>query len=145
MACTSNGYRISVEKFDFKKNLFQKRPDFMLSPRYEKATGKVNATNLQPGEKAIFVSFSVTIENTEKEPTPFDLHALVRGIFIVDEKSSEQDACDFLDTYGTQIVFPYLRSLVSSLTAAAMIPSLQLPLISPDDFGHSCPNGNAGK
>ena len=80
-------------------------------------------------EKLNFVALSVKIESTEAEPKPFNIFATLVGVFEVDGMSGAADERRFV-IEATKLVYPYLRSAVTNLTASAFIAPLNLPVIS---------------
>ncbi len=77
-----------------------------------------------------FTELSITIANTEENPFPIDLHVCLAGIFDLEGKDPE-----YIDTFlkinAVQIIFPYLRTMVSNITSSAMMPPIVLPIINP--------------
>ena len=67
-------------------------------------------------------------ESTEAEPKPFNLKARLVGIFEAEDVNTDEDR-QVLAISTTEIVYPYLRAVVSSLTANAFINPLILPVI----------------
>ena len=70
----------------------------------------------------------VKVESTEAEPKPFNLKARLVGIFEAEDVNTDEDR-QVLAISTTEIVYPYLRAVVSSLTANAFINPLILPVI----------------
>ena len=70
----------------------------------------------------------VKVESTEQEPKPFNLKARLVGVFEAEDIQDEMDRRDLVINM-TEIVYPYLRAAVSSLTANAFINPMMLPVI----------------
>ena len=102
--------------------------EFKLNPQIEKRIGKVNSS-----ENVYAVEVRVEIHNTSENPFPVDLIASVSGIFDISGDNTEE-INNFLQIQGFQMVFPYLRSLVSNMTANAMIPPIFLPIVFANQF-----------
>ena len=83
---------------------------------------------VQENDKLYFVSLEVKVESTEAEPKPFNLKVRLVGIFEAEEVNTDEDR-QVLAISTTEIVYPYLRSAVSALTANAFINPLILPVI----------------
>ncbi|MBQ4269471.1 MAG: protein-export chaperone SecB, partial [Clostridia bacterium] len=96
---------------------------FELKPHFSRTIRRV-----QENDKLWFVTLEVKVESTEEEPKPFNLKARLVGIFEAEEVDTEEDK-QVLAISTTEIVYPYLRAAVSSLTANAFINPLILPVI----------------
>ncbi len=117
---------ITAEELSFKLNRVKLNPEDKLDikPQFSRQVRKVNGN-----EKLNFIALSVKIESTEKEPKPFDINATLVGVFEVTELRNEKEERNFV-IEGTKIIYPYLRSAVTNLTANAFIAPLNLPVIS---------------
>lgn len=102
--------------------------EFKLNPQIQKKIGKANSP-----ENAYIVEVRAEIHNTPDNPFPIDLIASLSGIFNI-EGDNEEEINNFLQIQGFQIVFPYLRSLVSNMTANAMMPPIFLPIVFANQF-----------
>lgn len=117
---------ITAEELSFKLNRVKLNPEDKLDikPQFSRQVRKVNGN-----EKLNFIALSVKIESTEKEPKPFDVNATLVGVFEVTDIRNEKEERNFV-IEGTKIIYPYLRSAVTNLTANAFIAPLNLPVIS---------------
>ena len=117
---------ITAEELTFKLNRVKLNGEEKLDikPQFSRQVRKVNGN-----DKLNFVSLSVKIESTEKEPKPFDILATLVGIFEVEEVANLNDERKFV-IEATKLVYPYLRAAVTNLTASAYIAPLNLPVIS---------------
>ncbi len=117
---------ITGEELSFKLNRVKLEPDAKLDikPQFSRQVRKVNGN-----DKLNFIALSVKIESTDAEPKPFDIFATLVGVFEVEDVKNEQEERSFV-IEGTKIVYPYLRSAVTNLTASAFIAPLNLPVIS---------------
>lgn len=88
----------------------------------------VPSEEFRKNDKLYFVSLEVKVESTETEPKPFNLKARLVGIFEAEDVKTDEDR-QVLAISTTEIVYPYLRSAVSALTANAFINPLILPVI----------------
>ena len=96
---------------------------------------------IQENDKIWFLTLEVKIESTEEAPKPFNLKARLVGVFEAEEIETELDRQDLVINM-TEIVYPYLRAAVSSVTANAFINPLVLPVIPagtmfPEDRGEA--------
>ncbi|MDE5943834.1 MAG: protein-export chaperone SecB [Clostridia bacterium] len=117
---------ITAEELSFKLNRVKLNPEDKLDikPQFSRQVRKVNGN-----DKLNFIALSVKIESTEKEPKPFDINATLVGVFEVSDIHNEKEERNFV-VEGTKIIYPYLRSAVTNLTANAFIAPLNLPIIS---------------
>ena len=117
---------ITAEELSFKLNRVRLNPEDKLDikPQFSRQVRKVNNN-----DKLNFVALSVKIESTENEPKPFNINVTLVGIFEVEDVKNDIDERSFV-IEATRIVYPYLRSAVTNLTAGAYIAPLNLPVIS---------------
>lgn len=94
---------------------------FKASPKFFRKTGTVD-------DNKHFTELTIEIRNTEETPFPIDLR--IRMTCVFDLSNIDPDQIDkFLKIQGIQILFPYLRTMVSNVTASAMMPPIVLPII----------------
>lgn len=79
-------------------------------------------------EDCFEVELVLEIENSEENPFPIDLRISLTGIFEVSSLPPEE-VDGFLKIQAVQILFPYVRTMVSSITAGAMMPPIILPVV----------------
>ncbi len=115
---------ITAEELSFKLNRVKLNPEDKLDikPQFSRQVRKVNGN-----DKLNFIALSVKIESTEAEPKPFDISVTLVGVFEA-EVANENEERKFV-IEGTKLVYPYLRSAVTNLTANAYIAPLNLPVI----------------
>jgi len=116
---------IATEEMSLKNNHLSKR-DFKLHPKIIRNTGIIDES-----QNKYFTLLSVTLENTTDTPLPVNLHVSLRAIFTIEkELGCEQKHIDrFLRLQGVSILYPYVRSSLTSLTAAASLPPIFLPVV----------------
>ena len=116
---------ITAEEMNYTVNRIKmdRNAKFEIKPQFSRTIRKV-----QENEKLYFVVLEVKVESTEAEPKPFNLKARLVGIFEAEDVNTEEDR-QVLAISTTEIVYPYLRAAVSSLTANAFINPLILPVI----------------
>ena len=107
-----------------------------IKPQFSRSVKKV-----QENDKLYFLNLEVKVESTEDAPKPFNLKARLVGIFEAEDIVDEEDRRELVINM-TEIVYPYLRAAVSSLTANAFINPLILPVIPagtmfPEDLGEA--------
>lgn len=71
---------------------------------------------------------TVVFENAEENNYPFSLKVSIEGKFEVKEASKEEKEY-LVNINAVAILFPYVRSLISTYTANANVPPLILPPI----------------
>ena len=116
---------VTAEELSFKLNRVRINPGDKLDirPQFSRQVRKVTGN-----DKLNFIALSIKIESTEAEPNPFDINATIVGTFEV-ELSNPNEERNFV-IEGTKLIYPYLRSAVTNLTANAYIAPLNLPVIS---------------
>ena len=93
---------------------------FAINPIITRNTGTI-------GEDKVFTEIILIIKNTEEKPFPFDITVQMMGIF--ERKNIPEESLEnFLEVQAVQIIMPYVRAAVSSLTTAAFMPPLVLPV-----------------
>lgn len=114
---------IRVDELAYKINSVRLEPDAPIEMK-PSITRQVRGAN--ENDKICFITLSVNIESTEAEPKPFDVLVTITGLF----ESSALTEAEKRETVieGTAILFPYLRSTLSALTATTMTPPIILPL-----------------
>lgn len=110
----------------------QENKRIALKPRFGR-----KITQAADNERIWFVDLEVLVVGSEEEPTPFNLRVRTRGIFEAEGLDNEQDKKVF-DLSATEVVFPYLRSVVATLTGSAfnqpfMLPAIPTTAIFPED------------
>ena len=95
---------------------------FQIKPQFSK-----KITDL--GNNEYEVALKVEIKDTIENPFPFDLTATVALITKIDGEIDEEQLNNYLNINCVQIIFPYLRASVTSITSAALMTPLVLPVI----------------
>jgi preprotein translocase subunit SecB len=116
---------ITTEELSYKFNRVRIDPQQRLDirPQFYRQVRKAN-----DNPKLMFIALSVKVESTEAEPKPFDLNVGIVGVFELAEEVDAQTERDFV-IQATTTLYPYLRAMVTNLTAQAYISPLNLPLI----------------
>ena len=118
---------ITTEELSYKLNRVQIAPNQRLDikPQFARQVRKPN-----DNKKLMFISLAVKIETSEQEPKPFDLNVNLVGVFELEKEDYNAQEERAFVIEATQLLYPYLRSTVSNLTAQAYITPLNLPVIS---------------
>ena len=116
---------ITAEELSYNMNRMQLTPNtkFELKPQFSRQIRQV-----KENEKLYFLVLEVKIESTEQEPKPFNLKCRLVGAFEAEDVITEEDR-QVLAISMTEIVYPYLRTAVSNMTATAFINPIMLPVI----------------
>ena len=116
---------ITAEELSYTMNRIQITPNtrFELKPQFARQIRQV-----KENDKLYFLVLEVKIESTEADPKPFNLKCRLVGAFEAEDVLTEEDR-QVLTISMTEIVYPYLRSAVSSLTATAFVNPIMLPVI----------------
>ena len=129
---------ITAEELSYSMNRIKADRDtkFEIRPQFSRTVRRV-AEN----DKIWFVTMEVKVESTEESPKPFNLKVRLVGAFEAEDVVTEEDRHDLVINM-TEIVYPYLRAAVSSVTANAFINPLMLPVIPagtmfPEDRGEA--------
>lgn len=77
------------------------------------------------------LSLRFQVKNTDENPFPYNIDIIVSGLFEIEfeEKEKDEDIKKFLNVSAVQIVFPFLRSTISTSMSAAMLPPIILPVV----------------
>lgn len=102
--------------------------NFQVKPYITRRFGKV-----QEKEDEYSVEMQVVFKDEQDNRFPINLTVRITGLFEI-EGADTQEINNFLKIQGVQLVFPYLRSMVSNITSSALFPSIMLPIINPLDF-----------
>lgn len=96
--------------------------NFQMHPIYTKQIEKVSDYNY-------ILSLTFSVFNTMDHPFPVDLTATITGQFTFDNETTEDQVENFMQIPAIQILYPHLRSVVASITAASYLQPLLLPLV----------------
>ena len=132
---------ITAEELTYTINRIKMEKDakFEIKPQFSRTVRRV-----QENDKLWFLTLEVKVESTDDSPKPFNLKARLVGVFEAEDIQDELDSRDLVINM-TEIVYPYLRAAVSSLTANAFINPMMLPVIPagtmfPEDRGEAPQN-----
>ena len=130
---------ITAEELSYSMNRIKADKDtkFEIRPQFSRTVRRVNEN-----DKIWFVAMEVKVESTEESPKPFNMKARLVGMFEAEDVNDEMDKRDLVINM-TEVVYPYLRAAVSSLTATAFLnPPMTLPVVPagtmfPEDRGEA--------
>lgn len=104
-----------------------KGTSFQLKPAFSKKIERL-------GDNEYEVALRCEIRSTSENPFPFDLTAVVALLTKIEGTIDEKDLDNYLNHNCVQIIFPYLRSSITSLTSASLMTPLILPVIDASNF-----------
>lgn len=121
-------HKFVVREATFKNNFIEGQ-GFSVKPKFSKKITKLS-------ENEFDVTIKVEIISSENNPFPFNLSASISLISLFDKVNvlDEPSLNEYLNVTCIQILFPYLRSVVTSLTNAGMVTPLVLPIINAKSF-----------
>lgn len=99
--------------------------EFELHPEF-------NRDLIDMGNNNYDMRLSVVIAPSDSNPLPFELRAVIVGHFSYNDPTQEysvQNRDIILKRNTISILFPFLRTIVASLTTAANIPTLVFPIM----------------
>lgn len=97
--------------------------EFLAKPTFKRTIGRRE-------DGKYYTQMSVVFMNTEENPFPVDMTVTITGLF--DLKGQSEEYIDkFLKENAVQMLFPYIRSIISSVTAASFMQPMVLPVINP--------------
>ncbi|MGN1235121.1 MAG: protein-export chaperone SecB [Christensenellaceae bacterium] len=116
---------VNAREMSYKVNRIQAQPDtkFQIMPAFARSIQRI-AEN----EKVCIVNLNMKVESTEEKPMPFNLFISLVGIFEVEGMVTDEDQRKFA-IEATNILFPYIRSAATNLTAVAYTNPLILPVV----------------
>ena len=79
-------------------------------------------------ENTGYTELIAEIVNTPDAPFPLDIRVSLTGIFEMNNIPLEQHD-SFLKITAVQVLFPYVRNIISTVTASALVPPIVLPII----------------
>lgn len=112
--------KISITNHNIKGN-------FKMNPIYTKQI-------IKESDRVYTLILMFSVLSSQTHPFPIDLTAHLAATFTFSEDSTEIQMENFLQLPAVQIIYPHLRSLISSITASAYLQPLLLPLINPNLF-----------
>ena len=113
-------FKLIVNEIRLKNHELTER-SFNIEPKITR-----NIVKMENDNYSVELNFSIT--NTEEKPFPIDLFVSMAGNFDLQTFPQEQKE-DFLNIQAVQIIFPYMRNIISTITTASFMPPLVLPIV----------------
>lgn len=76
----------------------------------------------------------IEIKNTDENPFPMDISLEFETIFTFSEFESVDEIYNYLNLNAIQMIFPYMRTALTSIVTSALMPPLVLPIIDVRQF-----------
>ena len=95
---------------------------FQIDHIIRRDTGRIN-------DKAFFTQLTLEIKDKPDVKYPINLYISLKGIFEFDNQDNLQEITHFLKYQGVNLIYPYLRSMVTNLTINAMMAPIILPIV----------------
>ena len=80
------------------------------------------------------LSLAVEIISTEDSPFPLDIDIEFATIYTFKDYESVDELENYLNLGAIQMIFPYMRTAITSIVSAALLPPLVLPIIDVRQF-----------
>ncbi|MEG1711135.1 MAG: protein-export chaperone SecB [Clostridia bacterium] len=115
-------YAVNAIHFNMNES-FQLKPErqIRINPNFQRAIIKIDENNA-------LVKLSINILETN-EPLPFTFSATISGVFELEQWSSSQALANIMEDTALTVLFPYLRALVSTVTANSNLPPYFIPVL----------------
>lgn len=113
-------FEIHVDEISFKNNNIASGT-FNVSPAITRSTG-VNESG------KYYTKVVVEILNSSDAPFPVDIRVSMTGLFDLNDMP-EDKRIDFLSYTGFDVIYPYIRSTITSLSTNAMLPPIIIPIV----------------
>lgn len=111
---------VETKKFVF-NNERREQGEYKLSPKFGKKIDEIS-------DKEFMLSLSFSLHNHDDIIAPFDIDLTISGSFILDECNVDEQN-DFMNMNAVAILFPYLRSILSTTLSSMMIQPIILPIV----------------
>ena len=98
------------------------RGEFKLKPLLSREIKKLK-------ENIYFTRLNIKIENSRENPFPINLTISLRAVFEFEDVFDESEVTAFLKKEAVEILYPYLRTLVTNVTTMALLPPIVLPIV----------------
>ena len=127
---------VNTTRFSFSSNT-SNQDTYTISPKFGKKIDKIN-------EEDYLLTLSFSLHSEDNSIAPYEVDLVINGIFsLSDCKNDEID--EFMNKNAVAILFPYLRSILSTALSAMMIQPLILPLVDAYQLFHSKKDLNEDK
>lgn len=88
---------------------------------------ELNRDILPVDENHAVVKLSINVKKTDK--VPFGIKTTICGLFECPKWKDTEDGMSFMKITAVQVLFPYLRQSVSTITGMSNVPQYVLPIV----------------
>ena len=126
--------KLSLLKYSVDKIFFEVNDEYDYSKAKEiKLNQDLNKTINKIDENTFKTTLIFKIYGTEEIPVPFTLSISISGIFELEDWESEKNK-QIAEKNTVAILFPFLRSLIATVTANCSVPPYVMPVINVNAF-----------
>lgn len=126
--------KLSLLKYSVDKIFFEVNDEYDYSKAKEiKLNQDLNKTINKINENTFKTTLSFKIYGTEEIPVPFTLSISISGLFGLEDWESEKNK-QIAEKNTVAILFPFLRSLIATVTANCSVPPYVMPVINVNAF-----------
>ena len=126
--------KLSLLKYSVDKIFFEVNDEYNYSKAKEiKLNQDLNKTINKIDENTFKTTLNFKIYGTEVIPVPFTLSISISGLFGLEDWESEKNK-QIAEKNTVAILFPFLRSLIATVTANCSVPPYVMPVINVNAF-----------
>lgn len=115
-------YRVNELEYKFNKDFdFRELQKVQMNNDFSRNIEKID-------DNTVAVRLKVDVHSEDEKLSPFSIKAEIEGIFLLNEWEKPA-LLPLIHNNTIAILFPFLRALVSTITANANIPPYNLPII----------------
>lgn len=117
-----------IDKVEFERNI-----NFQFTDDAIKLETKINHDIKKISDEGAIITLKYEILQDKDKSSPFSLCVIISGAFKMKDWEREENI-NIMKYDTAAILFPYLRSAVTNITAMANIPPYVMPTINPHTF-----------
>ena len=126
--------KLSLLKYSVDKIFFEVNDEYDYSKAKEiKLNQDLNKTINKIDENTFKTTLNFKIYGTEEITVPFTLSISISGLFGLEDWESEKNK-QIAEKNTVAILFPFLRSLIATVTANCSVPPYVMPVINVNAF-----------
>lgn len=117
-----NRYTVKSIGFELNANYVpNEQHTIKIAPKFERIIHKIDDENFQ-------LTLSVRIATSEENPVPFNVNVAISGDFHLKNWESSENV-NLYRLSAPAILFPYLRSIITMVTADSGFPPYIMPIV----------------
>lgn len=113
--------KISTYKLEFINKIQDDAKAYELNPKFGKGLIKIDDSTYE-----LHLAFS--LHNDGKKISPYDIELEILGIFQL-INGTEEEKYNFMNSNAISILFPYLRTIISTTMSSMMLSPIILPVV----------------